>query len=361
MVAQHRDQFGDDGLDVTDDGHVGVAVLADLGRVDVGVDDLGFRRERVELAGHPVVEAGTQRDQQVAALQRRHGGHRAVHAGHAEVLPVAVGKRAAGHQRGDHRDAGQLGQLPELLGGLTADDAAADIQHRLARGRDQLGGLADLPAVRFGVGLVAGQLHPRRPAERALALQHVLGDVDQHRARTAGGRDVEGLGQHPRNVVTGADQKVVLGDRHRDARDVGLLEGVGADQPPPDLTGDSDHRDRVHLRVGQRGHQVGRSGTRRCHAHAHPAGDVRVAAGGMPGALFVADQHVAQLFRVEQRVIHRQHRTARNPENDVDAEFLQRPDDRLCTGKLLQCNMFRTSRRVLWLIRRAVWLWLECR
>lgn len=233
VVAQHRDQFGDDGLDVTDDGHVGVAVLADLGRVDVGVDDLGFRRERVELAGHPVVEAGTQRDQQVAALQRRHGGHRAVHAGHAEVLPVAVGKRAAGHQRGDHRDAGQLGQLPELLGGLTADDAAADIQHRLARGRDQLGGLADLPAVRFGVGLVAGQLHPRRPAERALALQHVLGDVDQHRARTAGGRDVEGLGQHPRNVVTGADQKVVLGDRHRDARDVGLLEGVGADQPPP--------------------------------------------------------------------------------------------------------------------------------
>ncbi len=69
------------------------------------------------------------------------------------------------------------------LGGLAADDTAADVEHRLAGRGDELGGLADLAVVRLGVRLVAGQLDLRRPAERALALQHVLGDVDEHRRR----------------------------------------------------------------------------------------------------------------------------------------------------------------------------------
>ena len=104
---------------------------------------------------------------------------------------------------------------------------------------------------------------------------------------------MEGLGQHPRNVVAGANQEVVLGDRHRDARDVGLLEGVGPDQPTPDLPGDGDHRYRVHLRIGQRRNQIGGTGTRSRHAHPDLAGGVRIAAGGVAGALLVADQHVA--------------------------------------------------------------------
>ena len=79
------DQVGDDLAAVADDRHVGVPVLGDLGRVDVGVDDLGVRGERVELAGDPVVEAGAERDEQVDSLQRGDGGDRAVHAGHAEV------------------------------------------------------------------------------------------------------------------------------------------------------------------------------------------------------------------------------------------------------------------------------------
>ncbi len=41
---------------------------ADLGRVDVGVADLASGAKESSFAGHPVVEAGYQRDQQVAAL-----------------------------------------------------------------------------------------------------------------------------------------------------------------------------------------------------------------------------------------------------------------------------------------------------
>ena len=110
-AATRRDQLLDDVPGVAHDRHVGGPVLADLGRVDVGVHDRRAGREAVQLAGDPVVEPGPQRDQQVGLLQRVDRADRAVHAGHAHVLAVAVRERAAGHQRGDDRRAGQLGQL----------------------------------------------------------------------------------------------------------------------------------------------------------------------------------------------------------------------------------------------------------
>ena len=41
---------------------------------------------------------------------------------------------------------------------------------------------------------------------------------------------MERLGDGPRDVVGVGDQEVVLGDRHRDAADVRLLEGVRTDR-----------------------------------------------------------------------------------------------------------------------------------
>ena len=66
------------------------------------------------------------------------GGGVAVHAGHAEAQRVVVGERAAGHQRGDDVDVGQLGQLAQRLGGARLEDAAADVEDRALGGEDQL-------------------------------------------------------------------------------------------------------------------------------------------------------------------------------------------------------------------------------
>ena len=82
------------------------------------------------LAGDAVVEAGAERDQQVGLLQRGDRGGVAVHAGHAEAQRMVVGERAAGHQRGDDVDVGQLGQLAQRLGGAGLEDAAADVEDR---------------------------------------------------------------------------------------------------------------------------------------------------------------------------------------------------------------------------------------
>jgi hypothetical protein len=123
----------------------------------------------------------------------------------------------------------------------------------------------------------------------------------------------------------------VLGDRHRDAADVGLLEGVGADVAGTDLTGDGHDRHRVHVRVGQRGDQVRRARAGGGHADADLAGGLRVPGRGVPGALLVADQDVPDLG-VEERVVGRQDRPAGDAEDHLDADGLQRSDEALRAG-----------------------------
>lgn len=332
------DQVGDDLAGVAHDRDVDLAVLADLGRVDVRVDDLGEGREAVQLAGDAVVEAGAEGDQQVRLLQRGDAGDRAVHARHADVQRVTVGEGAERHQGGRDRDAGQLGEDLQLGGRAGLHDAAADVQHRALGLADELGGLADLLGVRLGDRPVTGEVLGGRPREGGLRLQGVLGDVDQDRAGAAGGGDVEGLGDRPRDVLGLGDQEVVLGDRHRDADDVRLLEGVGADRLGGDLAGDRDQRDGVHVRVGDRGDQVRGAGTGRGHADADLAGGLRVAGGGVVGPLLVADQDVTDLLRVHHRVVRGEDGTSRNPEDGVAPHLFERADEGLRARDVLNCG-----------------------
>ena len=87
---------------------VGVTNLVELRGVDVDVNDLGARRKRRDLAGHSVVKARAKGDQQVGLLDCGHGAVHPVHARHAEVLVVRIGKGAARHERRHDRHLGAL-------------------------------------------------------------------------------------------------------------------------------------------------------------------------------------------------------------------------------------------------------------
>ena len=155
----HRlDELVDDDLAVTDDRHVGPADLAELGGVDVDVDDLRVHRERRRVAGDAVVEARTERHEQVRLLHRGDRGVVAVHARHAEAERVLVRQRAPAHQRRDDRDAGELGELAQLLRRARVEDAAAGVDDGLPRVGDQPRRFLDLPRVALHVRLVAGQV-----------------------------------------------------------------------------------------------------------------------------------------------------------------------------------------------------------
>ncbi|BDD81843.1 hypothetical protein TPB0596_16060 [Tsukamurella pulmonis] len=55
----------------------------------------------------------------------------------------------------------------------------------------------------------------------------------------------------------------------------------------------------------------------------------------MTGALLVPHEDVADLLRVEERVVDREDAAARNTEDRVHADLLKRPDDRLGAGDAL--------------------------
>ena len=84
--------------------------------------------------------------------------------------------------------------------------------------------------------VVGAHLHAVRVVELAGVLRDVLGNVDHHRARAAGGRDVERLLHGRGEVGDVLHQEVVLDDRARDPDGVALLERVQADRRGRHLT-----------------------------------------------------------------------------------------------------------------------------
>jgi hypothetical protein len=141
-VAHNRDVRGD--------------VLRDLGRIDVDVHELRARGELGQLAGHAVVEARADRDDQVGLVHRVVRAPRAVHSEHAEPLLVRRRERPEAHQRARHRQPVARRQLHELGRGVGVDHAAARVDHRPAGVGERLGGQADLLRVALGGRLVAG-------------------------------------------------------------------------------------------------------------------------------------------------------------------------------------------------------------
>ena len=143
---EHLQQVAEHIGAVADDRHVDADVLVDRGRIDIDVDLLRARRERVDAAGDAVVEARADAQHDVAIMHRHVGFVGAVHAEHAE--PVLAGRRigAEAHQGRGDRKAGDFDQLAQQLRRFRSgiDDAAAAVDHRALGAGEQRHGLADL-------------------------------------------------------------------------------------------------------------------------------------------------------------------------------------------------------------------------
>ena len=130
----------------------------------------------------------------------------AVHAGHADEIGMIGGQGAEPHQGGDRGNIGQFHQFAQFRGGAGGDDASARVNQRPLGFLDHLRGAADLPGVAFGEDLVPGQVNRRHRLIVALARQHVLGDIHQHRAGPAAGSDIKRLVDDLRQVFDALHQ-----------------------------------------------------------------------------------------------------------------------------------------------------------
>ena len=101
------------------------------------------------------------------------------------------------------------------------------------------------------------------------------------------------------------DQPVVFGAGAGDANGIGLLECVRANHKGRNLTRKDNNRDRVHQRIGQTGHRVGRTRTRGHEGDANFASRTCIPFGGVDRSLFMADQNVSDVALLENFVIDR--------------------------------------------------------
>ncbi len=217
-------------------GKIRDTVLADLGGIDIDVDHLGVRSEGREPAGDTVVEAHAKGDEEIGVRQPHVGGVAAVHAGHADEVGVVGRQRAQAHEGADGRQVSGFHQRSQFGGGPRSDDPASGVHHRPLCLPDHLGGAADLAGVAFGVDLVAGQMDRGNGSVARLALEHVLGDIDEHGTGAAGGGDVESLVDDLRQFGQVLDEVVVLGAGTGDAEGVRFLKRIAADQLGDDLS-----------------------------------------------------------------------------------------------------------------------------
>ena len=287
-----------------------------------------LRRVGLQVAGDAIVEAHAEGQQQIGLLNRGVDPGLAVHAHHAEVQRMVRGDAAEAEQRHRDRGFGLLGEGDDLLGGARLDDAAAGEDHRPLRLANQLDRALEVGRRRPVIRPIAAELRLGAvPVELARRLLRVLGDVDQHRSRAAGGGDVERLANRRRDVLCARHQVVVLRDRQRHAGDVGLLEGVAADQLAADLSRDADDRRGVEHRRGDAGDHVRRAGARCGDGDADLSGRAGEPVGHVRRALLVADQDVPDRV-LGHRVVGRQDGAARIAEDRADALPHQAfPDD----------------------------------
>ena len=186
-------ELGEHALGVADDGEIGGAVLADLGGVDVDVDDLGVGSERGQAAGDAVVETDAERDEEIGLGHAHVGGIGAVHAGHAEEVGVGARQRAETHEGADGGSVEDFHELAEFFMGARSDDAAAGVDEGPLGFPHHVRGAADLPGVAIDVNLVTGQVNGGHGRVLGVGLEDILGHVHQDRAGPSGFGDVEGF------------------------------------------------------------------------------------------------------------------------------------------------------------------------
>ena len=219
-----------------------------------------------------------------------------VSADHAHIQGVVGGDEADTHHGLDHGDGTALSQLQQFGTGVGQPNAAAGADEGLTGTGNGLYHTLDLQIVALDAGLITPDIHLLRIMEASqVLLLHVNGNINENRTGTAGGGNVEGLLDHPGDVVGVFDQVAVLGEGSHRAGDVHFLEDIPAQQMAGHLAGDGHHGDGVHVGGGDTGNKVGRSRAAGYHAHTHLAADACIAGSHMARVLLGPYQSIFNL------------------------------------------------------------------
>ena len=242
-------------------------------------------------------------------------------------MRLTVAEDTGGHQGVGGGHAGLFQQIAQGLAARRAADAAAEVDDRALRRVDHLSGLFDVLLIipghgAYELGSLGGELTG--------GSRDVLWNIDEDGTLAARLRNAEGCAHRVGQVLDPAHRVVVLRDGHRNALNVGLLEGVLAQQRCGDVAGEGDHRHAVHVGCGNAGDEVRGTGAAGGQHDAGAARGAGVAVRRVGRALLMGGQHMADAVRVFIKfIVQIQHCAAGIAEQGVNALLDQHFDEDL--------------------------------
>ena len=243
-LTRHLDEQFERRLGIGHDPVVGCEHAPDLRRLDVDVHECPAPGVDVDAAGVAVCPAVADPEHEVRGEQRRVAVPvRGLQAGHARHQRMVVGDRAPAHQRRDHRNVQELGQLDERLACIGEDDPAASDDQRALRLAKHPQRLLDLGPGR--ARFVGRERCVGVRVELDLGHLHIDREVDQDRAGPSRVHQVEGLLERPRHLGGLEHGHRQLRQRLGDRGDVDGLEVLLVQPRHRRLPGDAEDRDRV--------------------------------------------------------------------------------------------------------------------
>src|SRR5690625_1061697 len=243
-------------------------------------------------------------------------------------------QRAEPHQRRRYRNLSFFAQFPQGRLRSPSENSTADIKNRTFGRIDHFESRFQSFLRWFRRKTFLSPTWFRPCIDFASCHLNIFWNIDQHRPWTSGSGDTKGFGNDFEQFFDRANQVIVLRNRNAQSVSIDLLKSIGADQIRGYLSGDTDQRNTVHPRIGDRRKKICDAGTRRCKTDRRLSRNARHSLSNKTATLFVAGQNVTDLVACEKRIIDRQIGTARHTGDDAHALPLEKAngDFRTCVG-----------------------------
>ena len=308
-------------------------VFIKFGGIDIDVDDGRFLGEFRNFACDAVIKADAEGQKEVGIIHRVVRVNGAVHAEPFEGLGIVFRETTDAHESCGHRNTGGTGKFEEVGFGSRSDDASADIEYGTIGFFDEAENFMEGYLVWCWRSVVAGDIHLGRPSHLSGSFLNVFRDIDHDGAGSARGGDMEGFRHDPGNISWMHHEIAVFDDGEGNAENIGFLEGASADGSRGDLAGDGNHRNGVHVGIGDTRDEIGGAWAGSGHHDADFAGRARIAFGHESSTLFMAGKNGTDLFGAGERLVEHHACTTGIGEDGVDAGVLESLDEEIASHR----------------------------
>ncbi len=159
--------------------------------------------------------------------------------------------------------------------------------------------------------------------------KEVTRHIDEHGPRAPAARECKRLANRRYEIGSVLNLVVMLCHGHRHIEDIRLLERIAAEHLQIDLSRDSHHRDRVHVRRCDARHKVCRAGPRGRNTDADAPRRTRITVGGMRRVLLMRHEDLTDLRLSIKCIVERQNHAAGVSKHRIHILLSQARENRL--------------------------------